>query len=280
MRVDGLGHARGDLAAQRGRAVLEVAEQDVGEGLAGERALAEEELVHEDAERVDVDAVVGGLAGEQLGGDVGGGAVDGAADGARTVAVEVAGEVLGDAEVDDLDVVLGAVEVGDDAVLGFDVAVDDAAGVGRGEGVADLQDHRAEPGPRERAAAREQGREVLAVEQLHRHVGEALGGEADVDDVDDVGVSHQRGGAGLLQEATDDVGLHGLVGVEDLDGELAADGDVLGEVDGGHAAVAEVLEDAVAVRDHGADRVVEAQGSGGQAVGRRGCGRDHRAPGS
>jgi hypothetical protein len=62
---------------------------------------------------------------------------------------------------------------------------------------------------------------------------------------DDVGVVEGGDGAGLAVEALEGGGVFGAVRRQDLDGDLPAEGDVLAEVDGAHAALAEGREDLV-----------------------------------
>ena len=223
-------------------------EVDVGGGLGGEAA--EEEGVEEGAEGVDIDAVVGSAAAVDLGGDVAGGAADGPG------ALAGGGEDLGEAEVEDLDEV-GVVVAGDpEAVLRLDVAVDHAALVGGREGAGDLAGDREGAGPRERALAGEQAREVLALEVLHGEEGGALLGRAEVGDVDDVGVVDLGGGAGLLQEALADLRVVEEARADDLEGEVFVEVDVAGEEDDAHAAGAEAAHDLVAALHELADQVV------------------------
>ena len=108
-----------------------------GEGVGGE--FAGEHLVEDDAEGVDVGAVVDGVGGGALfGGHVLGGAHD---RGAVVVfrgpwSVIRGGNDASEAEVGDFDLA----GLSEEDVFGFDVAVDDAAVVGVLEGVADLGD--------------------------------------------------------------------------------------------------------------------------------------------
>jgi len=69
-----------------------------------------------------------------------------------------------------------------------------------------------------------------------------------------VGVLKGGDGPDLAQEAlgADD---GGELGAEDLDGDLAAVLQVLGQVDRGHAALAELALDAVAAAEGGGERV-------------------------
>src|SRR5690606_15283959 len=103
-----------------------------------------------------------------LGGDVAGRAADGPG------ALVGGREHLGEAEVEDLDEVGVAVAGDAEAVLRLDVAVDDAALVGRREGAGDLGGDVEGARPRQRALAGEGAREVLALEVLHDEEGGAV----------------------------------------------------------------------------------------------------------
>jgi hypothetical protein len=189
-----------------------------------------------------------------LRGHVGGGAEDRAGEGhrrdealdggARAEVRALAGLALagaaGEAEVEDAD----AAVVADHDVVGLEVAVDEADGVGGGEAVAGLGEHAEDlgAGPRllvEPAAQRDAG------DELHRDVDLAVGGGADVVDADDVGVREAGEGLGLAQQAALALGVAGAV-AQDLDRDLAIEGLVEGGVDDAHAAAAELAQDGVA----------------------------------
>ena len=99
-------------------------------------------LVQDHAERVDVDAPVGvAAAGGLLGRHVLGRAEHGARAGQARLggAPPSAGGDLRDAEVDDLDEVGAAVAIGQEHVLGLEIAVDDALVVRGAERARDLR---------------------------------------------------------------------------------------------------------------------------------------------
>ena len=99
----------------------------------------------------------------------------------------------------------------------------------------------------------------LAVHELHReeHVTVVL---TLVVDGDDVGMAETRGGPGLAAEALDGDGVGRKYGAHDLEGNLAVEASIHRHVDGGHATVCEVREDAVAPVDHSADECVRHAG--------------------
>ena len=95
---------------------------------------------------------------------------------------------------------------------------------------ASSTDLRAPSEPRGHAVA-----ERLALQQLGDDVGRAVVLPGVVDG-DDVGMVEDAGGPGLLLEAADAVRGRRRVGVEDLEGDLAGEAQVLGAVDLAHAA--------------------------------------------
>ena len=108
---------------------------------------------------------------------------------------------LGQAEVQDLDPPVA----GDEEVLGLEVAVDDALGVRGGEPPRDL-DRVVERLAQRQRAARHALAQRLAFEQLGDHVRRAVV-RADVVDGEDVRVVERAGGARLLLEAPQAVGV-------------------------------------------------------------------------
>jgi len=109
--------------------------------------------------------------------------------------------------------------------------------------------------------------EAVAVDELHDDVGLGVFLAVAVD-LDDVGVVDGGEGAGFLQELLDEgaVLAEGLLG--HLEGDGAAEGLVIGAVDGAHAALAELLQD----DEVGEPRRDEPLGAaGGAAVEVEGC---------
>ena len=102
---------------------------------------------------------------------------------------------LGEAEVEDLEVAVARQH----QVLGLQVAVDDAVGVGAREGARRLRGEVEELAERQRLV-RERLAQRAALHQLHRDVEGALL-VADVEHRHDVRVVERRGGARLALEA-------------------------------------------------------------------------------
>jgi hypothetical protein len=200
--------------------------------VAGKGAAAAEHFVEDGAEAEDVAAGIDGFALGLLGGHVGSGAGDFAflADGGglRLEPVRRAGQELGKAEIEDLD---AAVAVDED-VVGFQVAVDDAGLVGGGESVADLD------GVAEGIGGWKRAREGSAFDILHDEVWQALV-VANFIESADVGMVEGGDGAGFAFEAL------GEAGVDQFDGDGAAEAGIAGAVHTSHTALAELIEDAV-----------------------------------
>ena len=149
---------------------------------------------------------------------------------------------LGEAEVEDL----GRVVLGDHHVRGLEVAVDDAGGVGAGEGVGDLLGV---------AQAAAEGQRPLA----HALLEGLPGDELHDDEVLPVGVTRRRGSATMpgccSAEAAFASSMKRLpslrvgdrLGGQGLEGDEAAEQGVAGLVDDAHAALPQLLDDAVAV---------------------------------
>ncbi|MFT3768868.1 MAG: hypothetical protein QM820_25780 [Minicystis sp.] len=103
---------------------------------------------------------------------------------------------------------------------------------------------------REAAATREAGAEILAGEQLHREVRDAVV-DAEVEDADDIVRlrGEERGGARLAREAIERVGVARVRGVDELERDLATEREVMGDPHGAHAAVGELAHEPVTAGD-------------------------------
>jgi hypothetical protein len=147
---------------------------------------------------------------------------------------------LRDAEVEHLH---GA-GLGDEDVVGLEIAVDDAELVRGDERAHDRDDQLDRAADRELLAALDQLLQRLALQVLEHHEGR-LPVLADLVDDDDVLVAAARGRARLDEEALRQLGLRGR---QELDRDAATELGVAREVDHAHAALAE-LADQLVLRD-------------------------------
>jgi hypothetical protein len=140
---------------------------------------------------------------------------------------------LGETEVEHLDDTVGR----DHHVAGLQVAVDDALGMGGGEGVRD-RDRDAQRFAQAHPALRDQAVEGLPGHELHHDEVDAVR-RLDLVDRDDVGMVERGGGLCLLDEA----GTAGRVGHplrgQDLDRHLAAEARIASAVHLAHSPGAE-----------------------------------------
>ena len=145
--------------------------------------------------------------------------------------------------------------LGEQDVVGLDVAVDDAVPVGVGEGVDHLaQDaHRLDDG--QLAFARELEPERLARDERH-DVVEQVAGRSGREQRNDVRVLQAGGELDLPLESLD-VHRSAHLGRQELDDDLTTEPDLFGQEDAAHAAATQLLQDAVVVADRGLKPVLE-----------------------
>jgi hypothetical protein len=228
----------GGAQGRRGDVLVDVLVGHLDRGLALVRLGAGEQLVGHHADRVDVGAGVAGALGDQLGGEVGDGADEHPA--GRGV-LGVGADGLGQPEVGDLDPAV----VGDEDVLGLDVAVHDPGAVRGGERGDDRLQQRERPRRRHRALLGDGVAQGVPGDQLHRQEDGAVV-LALVVDRHDVGVRQLGRGARLAHEAGGEVGAVTEAGVHDLDRDGAVQAQVEGLVDRRHAAAGDARAHAVA----------------------------------
>ena len=172
--------------------------------------------------------------------------------------------MAGDAEVGHLQPRLVGLDllVGrDEHVVRLDVAVDDPVAVGEAERLEQLLrvgDRRVD---RKSAPRHDQLLEAAPLDHLHRDVVGALGLAAVVDG-DDVWMGKPGGRLRLAAEPFDEEVVLRVALVQDLDGDAATELLVLGEVDVGHAAGAELPQDPVAAVEECVDEGVRDAGHG------------------
>ena len=212
----------------RDRALLALEDQ-LGQRPGVDRCATGQELIEDDAERVDVSCARDRLAARLFGGDVGGGAEHRA-----DLGMARGGERACDAEVCDLHLPVSEAE----DVLWLDVPVHEPLGVGGLERRAQLDRDRDDLRRWERAASFDVLCKRASVHVFHDDVG-ATPVLADVIDLNDVRVDEPRGQPRFAQESLPEGFVIGELQREDLEGDWAFEHAVAGEVDGCHPAAAE-----------------------------------------
>ena len=208
------------------------------ESVACEGDPAGDHVVESGAEAVDIGSAVDvDLAADLLGGDI------------VRRAVGLALFALGGLDIGRL---AGQTHIGqlhdalrvDHDVLGLDVAVDQAVGVGVLEGVADLDDDLDGFLLAEDVPVGDVVGDGLALDVLHDEIVVAAR-LADVDGLDDVRVVELAGGLPFLVEPLHVLGILAESTRQDLDRDAAVEAELLALIDDGHRAGAELAEDLV-----------------------------------
>ena len=162
---------------------------------------------------------------------------------------------LGDTEVGHQGVMIGQ-----EHVVGLDVAVDHAVAMGIAQGVRHVAQHPERLGHRQLAIAGEPGPQRLALDQRHGVVEQATRltsiGFPRGEQRNDVGML-ERGGE--LDLAAESVGAQrsGEIGREDLDDDLPAQGGLPGLEDPAHAAATQLALEQIAAGQGGAELIGE-----------------------
>ena len=131
----------------------------------------------------------------------------------------------------------------DEDVRGLDVAVHDALLVRVGEAQEHRGDHRDLALYVQGGLATHGLLEVLAFQELHRYVRRAVRVVIEVEDHHHVGMGHLRHGLGFAFEALLQLGVVGDARNHHLQGHVAVETGVPGEVDHAHGALAQGLQD-------------------------------------
>ncbi len=141
----------------------------------------------------------------------------------------------------------GGVVLFEENVLGLDVAVDDAEGVGVGQGAGNVGEDRQRGRLVELAALDEQGAEAPAADVFDDEEMNT-GVVVDFEEVGDVGAVDFGEQPGFLAEAAERIGPGRQLGSEDLDGDDLAVSAVLGAEDGPHTPLPQLLAENVATK--------------------------------
>jgi hypothetical protein len=153
-----------------------------------------------------------------------------------------------DAKIEDFDDLFAVIGASEEDIAGLEVAVDVPGLVEAPEAPGDLVGDADDLVEGDGAGGSDAFEEVFAFEELHDEVGDAVL-EPAIFDVDEVSVANSRGGPGLALEAGEGgpVGEEG--GVEEFNGDLRAELDVLGDPDRALAPGREAAAEAVFAAD-------------------------------
>jgi hypothetical protein len=143
----------------------------------------------------------------------------------------------------------------DQDVVRLDIAVDDSVAMREAKRFEHLERVRDRMADGQRTAREDQLLQAPALDDLHGDVVRPLGLAAVVDR-DDVGMREARGGLRLATEALDEELVVRVAVVQDLDRHAPAEVLVLGQIDVGHPARAELAQDAVAPVEERVDQGV------------------------
>jgi hypothetical protein len=130
-------------------------------------------------------------------------------------------------------------------VVGLEIAMDDARAVCGAETFEQLQHERSGFERRQPAARLDAMAQALAVEELHHHETITIGQIAQVEHLDDVIRTNAARSLRFSLEPLHGVDVLRHACMENLDGHLSVDSDVLTLVDGAHPAFAQQTKDCV-----------------------------------
>ena len=198
-----------------------------------ERRVPCNELIGDDAQRILIGRASDGTTEALLGADVGRRADDCTKLRERLRLSDGLAD-LGDAEVRDVRVAVGI----DQDVRGLHVAMKHPLPVRIAQRARDLRKHTADDRDGQGATCLEDGLEGAALDVVHREEVNACR-LADGEDADDVRVPQVGDGLGFLLEPAHHAFVRHQLRQDHLHRHLAAESDVLGEIDGGHAPAAE-----------------------------------------
>ncbi len=167
----------------------------------------------------------------------------------------VVGPDLGDSEVQHLDVVLVAAPFDED-ILRFHVAMNDAVLVGLTQGLGNLIDDVQDPIGGKRAFGPLQVMQAPPPQHFHGQIQHPVVGFVEVVGDDGVGVAQPRTSLGLPPEPRDNRLVGEVVGVQDLERDLAARRELLAPEDGPESPFANLLTDEVTLVERSPHHVV------------------------
>ncbi|MFT5354917.1 MAG: DNA mismatch repair protein MutL, partial [Polyangiales bacterium] len=229
------------------------------ERVTDERNTSRHQLVHDDAHRINIDAVIEALPGGLFRRHVLRRAEDHSGlrqlSAWRTRCFDIAH--LGDAEVHDLCEVGPLFALCEKDILRLHVAVNDALGMGRRQSTRALARDIKDPLDAQRSVTGDEIREVLAFEEFHDEVALTRRSTAEVRDIHDILVTDTRCALRLLAEALHHFGARREIIAKHLDGDAFLDGHVEAFIHKPHAAFADAPDDSIAIEFGAHERVID-----------------------
>ncbi len=217
---------------------------------AAKRDVSDGELVHHDAHRVDIDAVVDFFAIFDL---FGCGVFEGSEDGACGGFFIDIIEEFGDAEVCEFWRVGVRPVGGEHDVAGFEIAVDDAFAVGVCKGIKEREEEGAEFFRREQVFTTDQVLFEIGSFDPFLHHAEEFAVVKEFDNTDDGIVLHTELDLGFADKTAPHDAICGEVWEEEFEGHRAFEGAVMDFVDPRHPALGDKLLDMIPFGDLLAD---------------------------
>ena len=200
-----------------------------------ERSHAGERFEREDAQRPDVRTRIDLLAEDLLRAHV----VGRSEELTRRRRERRASLVLRGTEVEELHERLSSFHVAEEDVLRLEVAMDHLHAMRSRERLRELRDDDRDLGGRHSAVRGQVRAEVMALEQLHHDVCDAVLGDARVEHLYDVRALHRRGDRGLACEASGTVDIGGELLRHQLHDHVRLEHEMLGDPHRSHAALSE-----------------------------------------
>ena len=233
------------LDARVGNRIVDMPQDDASRGVIDVRKVADHELVEHHAKRVQVAATVDRIAAALLGRHVIWGAANEAGFGDRTLLAHDRGKT----EVDDFHEVLARTKRTKNDVFRLEIAVHDAELVCLAERVERVDEDVAHALERERTFLVHDQGQVLAAQELHRQIENAVVRPSEIDDADAVGMVEPARCTCFLIEPRDGLLVTEQMRVDHLDSDGSAERRLFGLVDSTHPADADDLLQQVRAAD-------------------------------